>query len=459
MVRRTSAALSNIGGEEHASVSPGRISTGGLQGVVDRQLGTATSASIWAAARLYGDALAAGNIPGVTRAASETSRGEISDLRMLPIALNAESLPSLRHLLAGAHRNLVAGDIVIVDVPGRMCSEQSIGLDRDTLSRVLYGAGFDCPFIAAGRDVLAAEPDRSSLIDILLTSGARGAAPKRFPGIEAIVEPAPDRIVAFARRSSLGPPNERTLRLSVIIPVYNERKTFRRVMEHLLAKRLSGVDIEICLVESNSTDGTRDDVLGYAEHPAVRLLLEDRPSGKGHAVRKGLEIATGDIVLIQDADLEYDLDDYERLLDPIRSLKASFVLGSRHPAGKKGWRIRQFGEQRGIADMMNLGHLFFTWFLNVMFGQRLRDPFTMYKVFRRDCVHNVRFECNRFDFDIELVGKLIRSGYQPIEIDVHYNSRSFEEGKKVSIFADPPTWIRAGIRHRFSELHFWPQRR
>ena len=228
------------------------------------------------------------------------------------------------------------------------------------------------------------------------------------------------------------------------------------MIELLLAKRIPGFDIEICLVESNSTDGTRDEVLQYAEHPRVRLLLEDRPAGKGHAVRKGLELATGDVVLIQDADLEYDLEDYAKLLAPIRNGEASFVLGSRHAPGESLWSIRRFAQKSHLSALMNLGHGFFTWLFNVMFGQRLRDPYTMYKVFRRDCLHNVRLECNRFDFDIELAGKLIRQGFNPTEISIRYQSRSFDEGKKVSIFRDPPTWVKACLRHRFSKLHCWP---
>jgi hypothetical protein len=135
------------------------------------------------------------------------------------------------------------------------------------------------------------------------------------------------------------------------------------------------------------------------------------------------------------------------------------VLGSRHPAGKNGWQIRHFSEQRGVSDMMNVGHLFFTWFLNTLYCQKTRDPFTMYKVFRRDCINNTSFECNRFDFDLELFGKLIRNGFRPIEIGVGYTSRSFQEGKKVSVFADPPRWIRAGLLHRFSNMHIWPNLR
>jgi glycosyltransferase involved in cell wall biosynthesis len=227
-------------------------------------------------------------------------------------------------------------------------------------------------------------------------------------------------------------------------------------LERILAKNIPGATIELCIVESNSTDGTRERVLAYQGHPQVKILLEERPAGKGHAVRAGLEIASGDIVVIQDADLEYDIDDYEKLISPIRTYEASFVLGSRHPAGENAWQIRSFEGQQKIANVMNFGHIFFAWLLNFTFRQRLRDPFTMFKVFRRDAIENMRFECNRFDFDLELVGKLIRAGRLPVEIDVRYTSRSFDEGKKVSFFRDPPTWVRACLKHRFSPLYMLP---
>jgi hypothetical protein len=101
---------------------------------------------------------------------------------------------------------------------------------------------------------------------------------------------------------------------------------------------------------------------------------------------------------------------------------------------------------------MNVGHVFFTGLFNVVYGTRLRDPFTMFKVFRRDCIHGLTFESNRFDFDWELVGKLVRAGYRPLEIPVNYRSRSFAEGKKVSFFRDPLTWIRACFKYRFTRL-------
>jgi glycosyltransferase involved in cell wall biosynthesis len=239
--------------------------------------------------------------------------------------------------------------------------------------------------------------------------------------------------------------------LSVIVPVFNEHPTVREALDALLAKEIPGFVIEIIIVESNSTDGSRDIVLGYRAHPRVKLVLEDRPCGKGHAVRAGFALAAGDILLIQDADLEYDLADYEELLSPIATGRQTFVLGSRHGPG--GWAIRQFDDQPLHAFALNLAHWMFTLMINLSLGIWLRDPFTMYKVFRRDCLENLTFECNRFDFDFELLIKLIRKGHRPIEIPVNYRSRSFKEGKKIRMFRDPLTWLWAWAKARFGPLN------
>jgi glycosyltransferase involved in cell wall biosynthesis len=255
-----------------------------------------------------------------------------------------------------------------------------------------------------------------------------------------------------APRSPLATPLQRTQRLSVIMPVYNEVATFKAVIDALLAKTIPGIEIEVILVESNSTDGTREKVLDYACHPRVHLILEERPQGKGHAVRAGLAAASGDFVLIQDADMEYDLDDYERLLEPLRTGEVGFVLGRRtSPEGSRG--LRDFGQTGLTSRIMNLGHVLFLALFNTVYGQRLQDPFTMYKVIRRDCLHGLTFECDRFDFDWELTAKLIRAGYVPREIPVTYRSRSFKEGKKVSFFKDPLTWVRACLKYRFADLY------
>jgi glycosyltransferase involved in cell wall biosynthesis len=240
------------------------------------------------------------------------------------------------------------------------------------------------------------------------------------------------------------------LTVSVIVPVFNEIATVRPALDTLLAKRSAGFEYHFIVIESNSTDGSRDAVLAYRGLPLVTVILEDAPKGKGHAVRAGLAAATGDIIMIQDADLEYDLADYERLLAPIAAGEHAFVLGSRH-AGK-GWAIRKFTDQRLHALVLNLAHWTFTLMINVSLGIWLNDPFTMYKVFRRDCITGIKFECNRFDFDWELLIKLVRKGYRPIEIPISYHSRSFKEGKKVSMFRDPITWMRALVKYRFQPL-------
>ncbi len=237
-------------------------------------------------------------------------------------------------------------------------------------------------------------------------------------------------------------------KLSVVVPVYNEAGTVRQVMDALSAKRISGLDMEIIVVESASTDGSREIVLEYEHDPRFRIVLEDRPRGKGFAVRTGFGQTTGDVILIQDADLEYDFLDYEMLIRPILRGRAAFVLGTRH-AGH--WKIRKFA-QHGLADLMNLAHWVLVDVMNRLYGQSMTDPFTMFKVFRADCLSGLDFECNRFDFDVELVCKLLRKGYEPLEIPVNYQSRSFDEGKKVRIFRDPLTWVRAMFKYKSSHV-------
>lgn len=236
---------------------------------------------------------------------------------------------------------------------------------------------------------------------------------------------------------------------SIIIAAFNERATFPLLMDALLKKEIPGVDREIIVVESNSTDGTRELAKQYQGHPEIKLVLQDRPRGKGHAIREGFRHATGDIVLIQDADLEYDLDDYDALLAPILSHRALFVLGTRH-AGN--WKMRRFTRQKALATGLNLGHAFFAGLINFLYRQNMTDPFTMFKVFRRDCLFGLEFQCNRFDFDHELVIKLVRKGYGPLEIPVNYSSRSFREGKKVRLFRDPFTWLWVDLKFRFTRM-------
>lgn len=256
---------------------------------------------------------------------------------------------------------------------------------------------------------------------------------------------------AIARRGAVDPPAQRDLVLSVVVPVYNERATFREVIGAVLEKSIPGISIEIVIVESNSTDGTRAEVAAVADHPRVTAVFEERPMGKGHAVRTGLAHAHGDFILIQDADLEYSVDDYDRLIEPLRGFEASFVLGRRSTASGR-WGMRSFEKAALASRVMNIGHLVFLFLFNAVYRQKLKDPFTMYKVFRRDCIHEMILECDRFDFDWELTAKLIRAGYLPVEVPVAYRSRSFSEGKKIRVVRDPLSWLVACARYRISPI-------
>ncbi len=248
------------------------------------------------------------------------------------------------------------------------------------------------------------------------------------------------------------------MKVSIIIAVYNEAATVATLLDRVWKQPLPDAAKEIIIVESNSTDGSRELVEAFvARHadkptPRIQVIYQPGPHGKGHAIRQGFAAATGDIVLIQDADLEYDTADYPDLLTPIIEGRTAFVLGSRH-MGPDGWKIRKF-EHGGLRPaFMNFGGVLFHGFFNALFNLHLTDPTSMYKVFRSDCLEGLEFSCNRFDFDYELLGKLIRAGFAPLEIPVSYKSRGFAEGKKIRMFRDPVTWIFAILKCRFTPLH------
>jgi hypothetical protein len=236
-------------------------------------------------------------------------------------------------------------------------------------------------------------------------------------------------------------------KLSIIFPCFNEETYVGEVLEALLAKTLP-IKKEVIVVESNSTDKTRAIVQRFAAHPDVKLILEDRPRGKGHAVRAGLKAATGSIILIQDADFEYDLDDYDALLDPILQRKASFVLGSRS-LGLDDWKVRRFAQNHVKEVILNFGQFVFARTFNALYQKRTTDINTMFKVFRAECLEGLDLTSDRFDLDIELVCKLVRNGNAPFEVPVNYVARGFEEGKKISFVKDalPSYW--AIFKYRF----------
>jgi 2-polyprenyl-3-methyl-5-hydroxy-6-metoxy-1,4-benzoquinol methylase len=329
-------------------------------------------------------------------------------------------------------------------------AEHLFYFDRNTLQTALFRAGFEGVVIEPGWKVvsLGYVSRHFDRFDVPLLSPllrlARLATPSMLRDRPFSV--VASGVLAFCRRGEVRIPR----RLSVIVPAYNEVATVDKVLAQLLTKQAHGLDVEVVVVESASTDGTREKAQAVAGHPRVRLVLEDQPRGKGHAVRAGLARATGDFILIQDADLEYDMDDYDALLEPLVQHREAFVLGSRH--GGRAYKMRAFTRQPLLSLFLNAGHWVFATLINLLFRERLKDPFTMYKVFRRDCLFGLELRCNRFDFDIELLVKLLRKGHRPLEIPVNYRSRSFREGKKVRVLRDPWTWLLALARLKLTRI-------
>ena len=254
--------------------------------------------------------------------------------------------------------------------------------------------------------------------------------------------------VALFRRPPAAAGAARTReKLSIVLPVWNEERYVEHVIETLLAKELK-VDRELIIVESNSTDGTREKVKKFEGRPGVKVLYEDRPQGKGHAVKTGLRAVTGTIVLIQDADFEYDIDDYDALLEPILQHRTSFVLGSRS-LGLDDWKVRRFEGTATKRVLLNVAQVVFAHTFNLLYQQRITDVNTMFKVFRSECLEGLDLESDGFNLDIELACKLVRNGNAPMEVPVNYVARGFDQGKKISFLRDAFPSYAAFFKYRF----------
>jgi glycosyltransferase involved in cell wall biosynthesis len=212
------------------------------------------------------------------------------------------------------------------------------------------------------------------------------------------------------------------VKLSIIIPVYNEEQTISEVVERVRAVNLGAIEKEIIIANDGSSDGTRStiDASRWASDPRIRTYDNPINVGKGGAVRIGLKYATGDIILIQDADLELDPEEYGGLLAPILEGRTDVVYGSRFlkPAGRVPLRTRAANKA-------------LTLLTNVLFGARLTDMETAYKVFRRQALDGIQLRCVGFDFEPELTAKLALAGRRIVEVPVRYNPRRVNEGKKI----------------------------
>ncbi len=208
------------------------------------------------------------------------------------------------------------------------------------------------------------------------------------------------------------------MKLSVVIPVYNEKAT---IGELYLSVRAVDLDKEIILVDDGSTDGTREILCGLKDD-GTRVVLHERNMGKGAALRTGFGHATGDIVVIQDADLEYDPRQYRKLIGPILDGKADVVYGSRFVTGDY---------RRVLFFWHYLGNRLLTFLSNMLTNLNLSDMETCYKAFRREVLERITIEEDRFGFEPEITAKIARLGVRIYEVGISYAGRTYREGKKI----------------------------
>ena len=224
-------------------------------------------------------------------------------------------------------------------------------------------------------------------------------------------------------------------KLSVIVPVFNERNTVAEVIRRMRTVELP-LDREILIVDDGSDDGTRH-VLSQVGDSTVKVVKHPMNRGKGAAIRTGLSHVTGDLVLIQDADLEYDPEDWPKLLAPAMKGRASVVYGSRFT-----------GERRNMLILHWIGNRFLSLLTNLLYNSTLSDMETCYKLFDRRVLDSVTLRAERFEFEPEVTAKVLRQGIRIYEVPISYTGRELYEGKKIT-WRDGFSALRTLIKYRF----------
>lgn len=209
-------------------------------------------------------------------------------------------------------------------------------------------------------------------------------------------------------------------KISIIVPVFNEEKTLDLLLKKVSTVRLLGLKKEILVVNDGSTDRTAE-VLKKIRIPGMRVFHHDKNRGKGAALRTAFPLTTGDLVVIQDADLEYDPADYEKLILPILQGDADVVYGSRF-----------MGVHRAFLFLHYVGNKFLTLMTNLLYNTTLTDMETCYKVFKGDVIRSIPLRSNRFEIEPEMSAKVLKRGYKLYEVPISFRGRGFEEGKKIT---------------------------
>jgi glycosyltransferase involved in cell wall biosynthesis len=224
------------------------------------------------------------------------------------------------------------------------------------------------------------------------------------------------------------------MKLSVIIPVYNEETTIQEILKQV---RAVGLAYEIIIVDDGSTDRTRELLKAEETQPGTSVIYHDRNQGKGAAVRTGFDRATGEILLIQDADLEYDPRDYPVLLRPIEEGRVKVVYGSRF-----------LGPRKAMLFWHMLGNKALTLLTNILYNTILSDMETCYKVFKADAIKGIPLRSRRFEFEPEITAKVLKRGHRIFEVPISYYGREYNEGKKIT-WREGPKAVWTLIKYRF----------
>ena len=224
--------------------------------------------------------------------------------------------------------------------------------------------------------------------------------------------------------------------LSVVMPVFNERHTIDEIITRVLAVPMR---IELIVVDDCSTDGTRDMLAELRQHHDFRLLLQDRNQGKGAALRRGFAAVTGDIVVVQDADLEYSPEEFPELTEFIVQGRADVVYGSRF-----------LGRHRVFLFTHYLGNVALTFLTNILYNTMLTDMETCYKAMRREVLQGLNLQSNGFGIEPEMTAKIFKRGYRVYEVPITYDGRSYEEGKKIG-WKDGVVALWVLLRYRFMD--------
>ena len=225
------------------------------------------------------------------------------------------------------------------------------------------------------------------------------------------------------------------MKLSVIIPIYNEINTLEEIIKRV---QDTGLADEIVLIDDGSEDGTRELVKKYESEEGFTVILQPKNMGKGAAVRRGFEAASGDIFLIQDADLEYNPKEYPKLLEPIQEGLSEVVYGSRF-----------LGAPRRVAMFWHMvANKLLTLFTNILYNTILTDMETGYKVFKREVVDDMPLHAKRFEFEPEFTAKILKRKFRIFEVPITFNPRDYDEGKKIGL-KDAFEAIWALIKYRF----------